>query len=158
MKLRVVTYRTQMYILCPNGSKLKADKDNLNRLLSNFRKPSSFKGEDGYWNDTVASMEDAAGETLAFVDDSLKLVIISDKLYAAASTNFISATEYAQKHGKGRAMVKRLCDEGRIEGARKISSGWLIPEDAPYPERKPRSANKKDIADDEQIYSDTFLY
>ena len=158
MKLRVVTYRTQTYILCPNGSKLKADKDNLNRLLSDFRKPSSFKGEDGYWNDAVASMDEAAGETLAFVDDSLKLVIISDKLYAAVSTNYISATEYARKHGKGRAMVKRLCDEGRIEGAHKISSGWLIPEDAPYPERKLRSASKKEEADDEQFYSDTVLY
>ena len=158
MKLRVVTYRTQMYILCPNGSKLKAGKDNLNRLLSDFRKPSSFKGEDGYWNDTVSAMEDAAGETLAFVDDSLKLVIISDKLYATASINYISATEYAQKHGKGRAMVKRLCDEGRIEGAHKISSGWLIPDEAPYPERKPRSANKKDASDDKQVHSDIFLY
>ena len=39
-------------------------------------------------------------------------------------------------------MVKRLCDEGRIEGAHKISSGWLIPENAPYPERKPRTVKK----------------
>lgn len=158
MKLRVVTYRTQMYILCPNGSKLKANNDALNRLLSDFRKPSSFKGEDGYWNDKVSAMEDAAGETLAFVDDSLKLVIISDNLYATKNINYISATEYARKHGKSRPMVKRLCDEGRIEGAYKISSGWLIPEGAPYPERKPRSANKKDASDDEQVHSDTFLY
>ena len=87
MKLRVITYRKQKYILCPNGSKLKANKENLNRLLSDFRKPSSFKGEDGYWNDTVASMEDAAGETLAFVDDSLSSMI--SFMLLQASTIFL---------------------------------------------------------------------
>lgn len=142
MLLRVVVYRKQKYILCPNGSKLKADKEVLSQLLYRFKKPSSFKGEDGYWNDVIANMEDAAGETLAFVDDSYKLVILSDKLFESPYINYISATEYAEKHGKSRPSIKNMCAAGRIEGAYKTSSGWLIPENAPYPERKTRKVKK----------------
>ena len=142
MKLRVITYKSEKFILCPNGTKMKADKETLNKLLSGFRKPSSFKGADGYWNDVVADMEDAAGETLAYVDDSLKLVIISDKLFSKQSTMYVSATEYAEMHGKSRPSVKNMCAAGRIEGAYKTSSGWFIPKDAPYPDRKPREVKK----------------
>ena len=142
MKLRVIAYKSEKYILCPNGTKMKADKEVLNKLLSGFRKPSSFKGADGYWNDAVSDMEDAAGETLAYVDNSLKLVIISDKLFDAKNVLYISATEYAELHGKSRPSVKNMCAAGRIEGAYKTSSGWFIPKDAPYPERKPREIKK----------------
>lgn len=122
---------------------MRADKEALNKLLSKFRKPSSFRGVDGYWNDAVSDMEDAAGETLAYVDNSLKLIIISDKLFTTQNTLYISATEYAEMHGKSRAAIKNMCAAGRIEGAYKTSSGWFIPKDASYPERKPREVKKQ---------------
>ena len=140
MKLRVIAQRKEILLLCPNGSILRADKAILGRLLEDFKKPTSFKGEYGYWNVENASMESVYGETLAFVDDTNKLVIVSDKLYSCEKPKvYISATEYAELHGKSRPSVKNMCADGRIPGAYKTSSGWLIPKDAPYPERKTRT-------------------
>lgn len=140
MKLRVITQRRELFVLCPNGSILKATQEVLERLLRDFKRPQSFKGDYGYWSKENATMEAVYGETVAFVDDSFKLIILSDKLYSSKKeVIYISATEYAELHGKSRPSIKNMCAEGRIEGAYKTSSGWLIPKDAPYPERKARS-------------------
>ena len=139
MKLRVVELGKEKLIFCPNGSVLKADKDVLNRLLTDFKKAKNFKGSDGFWNGENAAMEDAAGITLAFVDDANKLVILSEKLFSPEKEIvYVSATEYADMHDKCRATIKKLCKDGRIDGAYQTSAGWLIPKDAPYPDRKPR--------------------
>lgn len=141
MKLRVIEHKHERFILCPNGSILKADKDVLSRLLTDFKKANTFKGSDGYWNREIPSMEEAGGTTLAFVDDANKLVILSEKLFTPEKQSvYISATEYADLHGKCRATIKNMCGTGRIPGAYKTSSGWLIPKDAPYPERKKRES------------------
>ena len=143
MKLRLIEYRKERFLLCPNGSIMKVNDEVLSQLLCGFKKAKSFKGNDGYWNTLSPSMEDAYGDTLAFVDDSNKLVIISDRLFAPEKkVKYISATEYAELHGKSRPSVKNMCAAGRIPGAYKTSSGWLIPEDAPYPERKERAVRK----------------
>lgn len=141
MKLRLVERGKERILLCPNGSAMKVDKNVLDRLLTGFKKAKSFRGDYGFWNSETPSMEEAAGITLAFVDDANKLVILSDKLFAPEKQIiYVSATEYAEMHGKCRATIKNLCVAGRIPGAYKTSSGWLIPKDAPYPERKPREA------------------
>lgn len=145
MKLRIIKQSNQVLLLCNNGSISKVDGEILSRLLRDFKKPNSFKGDLGYWTETYPNMEDVYGETLAFVDDALRLVILSEKLFSSKEkviekkVVYISATEYAEKHGKSRPSVKNMCAAGRIPGAYKTSSGWLIPEDAPYPERKPRN-------------------
>lgn len=139
MKLRLVERGKERVLLCPNGSVMRVDRDVLDRLLTDFKKAKSFRGDYGFWNADSSSMEEAAGITLAFVDDANKLVILSDKLFSPEKqTVYVSATEYAEMHGKCRATIKNLCVAGRISGAYKNSSGWLIPKDAEYPERKPR--------------------
>ena len=144
MKLRIIEDRKRRLILCPNGSIMKADTDVLARLLTGFKRLKFFKGDDGYWNTEVADMEHVDGLTLAYVADANRLVIISDKLFEAEKqVKYITATEYAELHGKSRPMIKKLCADGRIPGAYKNSSGWMIPEDAPYPERKHRDFNEK---------------
>ncbi len=134
MKLRVIEQAKEIIILCPNGSYMEADKASLGKLLTSFKRPNSFKGQGGFWNKETSCMDDVPGITLAFVDDANKLVIISDKLFAPEKQIiYISATEYAEIHGKCRATIKNLCKEGKILGAYKNSSGWQIPKDAPYP-------------------------
>lgn len=141
MKLRLIEQRSGRLLLCPNGSIMKVDEDVLWRVLTGFKKANTFKGSYGYWSAENARMEDVSGETLAFVDDANKLVIISERLLASEKkVTYISATEYAALHGKSRPSVKNMCADGRIPGAYKTSSGWLIPEDAPWPKRKPRNA------------------
>lgn len=146
MKLRLILQRKKKLLLCPNGSIMEVDNDVLQRLLHQFKRPNTFKGTAGYWNLTVADMGDVAGTTLAYVDDMSRLVLISDKLYEEPEdVSYVSATEYADAQGKSRAMVKRLCADGRIEGVYKTSSGWLIPANAPWPERKPRISKNEMI-------------
>lgn len=139
MKLRLVERGKERVLLCPNGSVMRVDRDVLDRLLTDFKKAKTFRGDYGFWNADNSSMEEAAGITLAFVDDANKLIILSDKLFSPEKQIvYVSATEYAEMHGKCRATIKNLCVAGRIPGAYKTSSGWLIPKDSPYPDRKAR--------------------
>ncbi len=136
MKLRLLSYNKKVYILCQNGSVLIPTEQDLIRLLTSFSKPHSFKGKDGYWNTAIANIEEASGETLAYIDDTNKLVILNEKTFSdivKQEQKYISATEYAAQHDKCRATIKNLCVAGKLPGAYKTSSGWLIPEGTPYP-------------------------
>jgi len=46
---------------------------------------------------------------------------------------FLSAKEVAEKWNISRRRVQLLCEEGRIEGAFKLSDVWVIPKDAVKP-------------------------
>lgn len=146
MKLRLVLYDKNLLLYCSNGSILTADEDVLNRLLTEFDSPGKFKGNDGYWNTSISDMDKAKGITMAIVDDSLNLIVYNKTAFSALkkSGEYISASEYAELHGRAHSLIKRLCSEERIEGARKTRSGWIIPKDAPYPERKKREVKKKE--------------
>ena len=145
MKLRLVLKQGKRLLLCPNGSILNADDTVLQRLLTGFKRPNSFKGMDGSWNDTICEMKDFGGHTLAFVDDKSQLVIISPEAFKGfrTPTVYITASEYADLHNKSHPRIKQLCEDGRIEGVQNTRGGWIIPKDAPYPERKPREVKTK---------------
>lgn len=144
MKLRLVLKKGKRFICCPNGSILNVDDSVLQRLLTDFKRPGSFKGTDGIWNAIISDMKDCEGKTLAFVDDKLELVIISPEAFNGfrTPTVYITASEYAELHKKSHPRIKQLCEEGRIEGVQNTRGGWIIPKDAPYPERKPRETKK----------------
>ena len=137
MKLRLVRRYKATHIYCSNGSIINPSKEDIVRFLTEFKKPNIFKGSDGFWRNNIADMEDAPGETIAFVDDTNRLVILDGSLFNdlfEKEVKYVSASEYAERHSKCRATVKNLCVAGKLEGAYKTSSGWLIPENAPYPE------------------------
>ena len=46
---------------------------------------------------------------------------------------YLSAKELAEKWNISRRRVQILCEEGRIDGAYKVSEVWIIPEDAEKP-------------------------
>ena len=46
---------------------------------------------------------------------------------------YMSASETAVKWGLSSRRVGLVCNEGRIEGAQKAGSVWIIPEDAQKP-------------------------
>ena len=145
MKLKLVLRRGQRILCCPNGGIMLADDAVLQRLLTDFKKPNSFKGTDGCWNDVISDMKDVPGETLAIIDDNSDLIIHSPETFKnfRTPTIYISASEYADLHEKSHPRIKQLCEEGRIEGVQYTRGGWIIPKDAPYPERKPREVKKK---------------
>ena len=41
--------------------------------------------------------------------------------------NYISLTEAAEKWGLSPRRVRKLCEEGRIEGVSKLGRNWAIP-------------------------------
>ena len=136
MKLRLIKQRNNVLLYCPNGTILTPTEDELVRMLTSFSKPQQFNGTSGYWSANMASLDVAAGETLAYVDDTYKLVVLNEQAFSGLfkpETKYLSASEYAARHNKGNAIIKRLCLEGKLPGAYKTSSGWLIPENAPYP-------------------------
>lgn len=149
MKLRLVRQNGELKLLCTNGSTLDVDKNVLASLLVDFKNPRKFKGDTKYWSFTCPNIEEVPGEMLAYVDDANRLIIYDENLFldVVESSIFISVTEYANLHGKSRAIVKRLCSEGRIPGAQKHSTGWLIPKNAPYPKDNRFSDTNKKTAD-----------
>ena len=60
--------------------------------------------------------------------------------------DYLSAKEVAEKWSISRRRVQFLCEEGRIEGAFKISDVWVIPKDAQKPadRRKLRKSEGKE--------------
>ncbi len=145
MKLRLVAIGDKKFLYCPNGSIMAVDQNVLYRLLHEFHKPTNFRGHDGYWTEQTSDMSGAQGKTLAVVDDTLSLIIYSPKTFDAVKSpvEYISASEYADMHGCTPAIIKRYCYDDRIEGAQKIRGCWLIPKNAPYPDRKPREVKKE---------------
>lgn len=145
MVLRLAIIEKELKVCCSNGSFLNANEGVLRKILTGFDKANQIKGNDGYWSNTYSNMMDIPGQTLAYVSDDLKLVVLDKDVFKSivTPTNYISVNEFAEKHGKQIAIVRRLCAEGRIENTQKIGETWLIPSDAKYPERKPRTIKSK---------------
>ena len=60
---------------------------------------------------------------------------------------YLSAKEVAEKWDISRRRVQILCDEGRIQGAFKLSDVWVIPKDAEKP--ADRRKTKKNLTNRE---------
>ena len=58
--------------------------------------------------------------------------------------DYLSAKEVAEKWNISRRRVQLLYEEGRIEGAFKLSDVWVIPKDAEKPADR-RKAKKKPV-------------
>ena len=56
---------------------------------------------------------------------------------------YLSAKELAEKWNISRRRVQILCEEGRIDGAYKVSEVWIIPEDAEKPVDRRKISKKK---------------
>lgn len=130
-------------LLCADGSIHITDYSTLRLLLIDFKNINSFTGTDGNWSSTSIDMAMHPGETLAYVSDDLSLVIFDSaelvsSLSSAPFDSYISIPEYAKKVDKSIESIKLLCREGRLRGATKVKGRWLIPENTPYPIKKPR--------------------
>ena len=47
--------------------------------------------------------------------------------------NYLSVSQTAEKWGISTRRIQILCGEGRIPGAMRVGTFWVIPEDAPKP-------------------------
>ena len=60
---------------------------------------------------------------------------------------YISVSDAAEKFNISKRRVQVLCEQGRIEGANKVSGVWLIPTDA----QKPADARRKNAVPENQL-------
>ena len=76
------------------------------------------------------------GELLASLNDKKELTIYSSAFLGDIFFNesaYVSIQEYADMHEKKRAIISRLCNDGRLPGAVRKGTKWYIPKNAPYP-------------------------
>jgi len=62
-----------------------------------------------------------------------------------SAVNYIPASQAARQHSLSRAWVKRLAQQGRLDGAFKVGRTWCVPADWVPPTltrgRRPKGAN-----------------
>lgn len=63
---------------------------------------------------------------------------------------YISVKDVAEKWGLTSRMVIYHCVNGRIEGAKKVASVWLVPEDVQRPEDGRKRSGRKPAARDKE--------
>lgn len=113
-------------------------------LLFNFKCIDDFGLNQAktVWNQEYPDLNSVPGDNLAYLTDSLQLVIEDITpflaIYESVKTTVpieavLTVAEYAEMHNKSAEQIKVFCRSGRIWGARKVGRDWLIPKDAPYP-------------------------
>lgn len=129
MEYKLFKYGSEYQLMLATGEIQMLTVEQVREFILNFE---TFEIEQGV--DLLIGK--AEGELLATLNDQKELT-----LYTAAFLNdiffdesaYVSIQEYADMHGKKRAIVSRLCNDGRISGAIRKGTKWYIPKDAPYP-------------------------
>ena len=141
MKFRLVGNQGVMDLLGADGT-FKSDVSiaDVSDYLVNFD-PSLPKANP----EDEKSMLDYNGETILQLRDD-NVLEINDieflrKLIVPNEFPYYTIKEFCAETGKGRAIVNRMCQDGRIEGAVFVGDVWYIPKTSKYPARK-NAANK----------------
>lgn len=146
MKARLIkTDSDKIVLLLLDGAYIESPSVSvLGVLLFNFKSLDDFglEKEAKSWTAEYPSLSAIPGQNLAYVTDSLQLVIeditpfvqVFEQVKATHPIeSVLTASEFAEKHNKSVEQIKVFCRNGRIWGAKKIGRDWVIPKDAPYP-------------------------
>ena len=135
MKARLLRNQDILQLLLCTGKIKRLTNLEAFDFLMTYDSPIHYN-DDGVWDYDV-SMEGYSGDTVAVVNDDGILHIENAKefrnIFENKESNLITASEYAELHGKKSAIIRRLCQNGRIPGAVQKGKTWLIPENSPYP-------------------------
>ena len=136
MKARLVFFKNAYHLLLCTGKIKKLAKADAQRFIETYDSDLHYAGRTT-WDYGGITMDDYNGDTIARVLDNGNLVVESAEhfrdLMDARDIKYLSPIEYAQKVGRHRTLINQLCRDGRIPGAKKAGSRWLIPETAEYP-------------------------
>ena len=117
MKARILKNSSEIHMLLCNGKIKKVTDNEVRSFFSTYKNPEHYEGPDTW--DYELSMEDYAGETIAVVDDDEHLIIYDADYFATIlemPMTYLSVADFAKKHGRQPAIVRRLCMNGRIKG------------------------------------------
>ncbi len=136
MKARLIRYQDSIQLLLCTGKIKNFSNYEACEFLLNFS-DSKYYSDNSKWDFENLSMTDYKGDTIAYVCDETILHIVDAKLFKDIfenkESNYITAKEYADAHGKQPAIIRRLCQHGRIRGSIQKGKTWLIPANSPYP-------------------------
>ena len=134
MKARLLRNNDELHLLLCTARIKKLTLKEAKEFIETYDEPSHYDGP--VIEEFRNFMGEYNGTTLAVVDDNGLLVIHDPEFFRTIlemKNTYLTATQFAEKHEKKSAIVRKLCIDGRIEGARFVGSTWIIPEDAPYP-------------------------
>ncbi len=133
MKYRLVRHCGELHLLLFNGEIHILSTDEARRYVFNFDS-IDLPNEP----DKMSLFDEYKGDPLVSLDDSGNLIVHNAqflrKLTMPSEFPYYTVPEYAAKHGKKTSIVRRLCLEGRLEGATQIGASWYIPKHAAYPD------------------------
>ena len=137
MKARLVYMSKSYHLLLCSGAIKKLTLKDARRFIETYDSDIYYTGK-RTWDYDGLTMDDFGGTTVARVLDDGTLAIESPSHFREIlyfdGIEYLSPHDYAERVGRSRQLISRLCREGRIPGARKSGERWLIPEDAQYPD------------------------
>lgn len=134
MKARIVKNNELIQLLLSNGDIRSLTIRDAKEFLAVCLGEKFLKND--YWPHSI-TMEEWSGETLAIVTDDNTLEIYDkafiSEIFEDTLIEYISLNEFAAIHGKNPIYTRKLCQDGKIKGAKKIEKQWIVPENAEYP-------------------------
>ena len=136
MKAQLLHTNESLQLLLCTGIIKMISTDEAKEFILTFDDATHYEGS-GTWDYEGVPMEAYAGDTIAMVEDDGSLRVIDGETFRGIisfeGAKLLTVPEYAERHGKKTAIVRRFCLQGRMQGAIQKGSRWLIPDDAPYP-------------------------
>lgn len=136
MKARLISIGDSYQLLLCTGTIKKLSAQEAMRFIETYDSDLHYAGR-GSWNYDALSMDEYGGTTIARVNDDGTLQIESPThfrvLLNTQEIKYLGTAEYAERIGRARTIVNRMCKMGRIPGVKQVGNRWLIPENAPYP-------------------------
>ena len=136
MKSRLVEYKGALSLLLQNGKILLVNSAEARNYLIDFNNPD-YSDVPNKLSPEELAMESYPGDTVAYVCDKGILHVMHaekhKKLLLDNECRYLTVPEFAELHGRQIAIVRRMCQNGRIEGAIQKGKAWLIPATSPYP-------------------------
>ena len=136
MKARLLLFHEALYLLKRSGEINRVTEGVAREFLLNYV-------DEKYYGDADMlpyTVSDDDGTIIAEVDDSGRLIIEDHakfkEIIINGETEYLSVREFAQLHGKGEVIVRRMCQQGRIPGVILKGTVYLIPSTSPYPTDK----------------------
>ena len=136
MKAYLYSIEGKYYLFLCNGAHRMLTLPEIRSFLENYENEAQYSS-DAEGASGCGMLMPAKGELLLQVSDTYELTFASPEffheVFQTDTTNFLNVIEYAEKVGRKRNIVARMCRNGRIPGAIQRDGRWLIPEDAKYP-------------------------
>lgn len=146
MKFKIKAVADEIHLLCCDGTISIISEKDVAELIFNY---DMFDAEKNETIDMLKMCQKHKGVQLATLHDDNTLEIhdasFMKKIMYPKEFPYYTPDEFAQKHNRQGRIVRRLCNDGRIEGAIQVGQTWFIPRFAEYPsdQRAGRDMSKR---------------